>query len=48
MRETNIFGYTQPKSAECGLFSVCEWAGTKENGGRCHRCSKNFNLKEDK
>ena len=42
----NLFGYSRPVGVECGRFTVCEYAGTEADGGRCHRCGANHNLKE--
>jgi len=40
----NIFGYTRPNTVTCSLFQVCEFAGSKEDGGRCYRCGYNQNI----
>jgi len=39
--DKNIFGRIKSKLSDCSLFNVCEFAGTEEDGGRCHRCSYN-------
>jgi len=48
LKSKNIFCYSKPDNVDCGIFQVCEYAGLEKDGGRCHRCGKNFNLKKQK
>ncbi len=40
----NYLGYKKPRNVHCGLFMVCEWAGSDKEGGRCSYCDKNYNV----